>query len=100
MAYKDVYAIQTAGLTKNYGKSRGITDVTLEVATGEIFGFLGPNGAGKTTAIRLMLDFIRPTSGSMRTLGLEPRKDGPSLRAKVGYLSGEMALYNNMTGHA
>ena len=56
-------AINASGLTKFYGRSRGIVDVDLEVHPGEIFGFLGPNGAGKTTTIRLLLDLIRPTRG-------------------------------------
>ncbi|MEA3200818.1 MAG: beta-exotoxin transport system ATP-binding protein [Thermoplasmata archaeon] len=85
-------AIQTRALTKRYGKSRGIEGVDLEVRRGEVFGLLGPNGAGKTTTLRLLLDFLRPTSGEARVLGLDPRADGPALRAKVGYLPGEPGL--------
>ena len=58
--------IQTERLTKSYGPHRGIIDLDLEVAEGEIFGFLGPNGAGKTTTMRVLLDLIRPTSGRAR----------------------------------
>jgi ABC-2 type transport system ATP-binding protein len=58
--------IEVQGLTKRYGVSRGVEELTFEVAAGEAFGFLGPNGAGKTTTIRTLLDFIRPTSGSVR----------------------------------
>jgi ABC-2 type transport system ATP-binding protein len=58
-----VYAIQLLGLTKFYGRDRGIEDASLRVERGEVFGLLGPNGAGKTTAIRLLLDLIRPTGG-------------------------------------
>ena len=85
-------------LSKFYGKSRGIEDLSFEVMPGEVFGFLGPNGAGKTTTIRTLLDFIRPTGGSVRVFGLDPRADGVKLRARVGYLPGELALYERLTG--
>ena len=61
--------IETEHLTKNYGTSRGIEDVSLTVDAGEVFGFLGPNGAGKTTTIRTLLDLLHPTSGSARIFG-------------------------------
>ena len=63
-------AIHTEGLTKYYGRNRGIVDLDLDVPEGEIFGYLGPNGAGKTTTIRLLLDFIRPTRGQRARAGL------------------------------
>jgi ABC-2 type transport system ATP-binding protein len=84
-------------LSKFYGKTRGIEDLSFEVAQGEVFGFLGPNGAGKTTTIRTLLDFIRPTAGSLKVLGLDPRADGVKLRARLGYLPGELALYERLT---
>ncbi len=90
--------IQTKGLTKFYGKSRGIIDVDVEVRAGEIFGFLGPNGAGKTTTIRLLLDFIRPTSGSAGIFGLDSRTGSVAIHRRTGYLPGELALYDKMTG--
>ena len=90
--------IEAASLTKRYGSSRGVDELTFEVSVGEVFGFLGPNGAGKTTTIRTMLDFIRPTSGTVRVLGLDPRLDGVAVRARVGYLPGELALYERLTG--
>ena len=68
--------IETNGLTKRYGKRRGLDGLDLEVREGEVFGFLGPNGAGKTTTIRLLLDLIRPTSGTARVLGQDPRTAG------------------------
>ena len=61
--------IAAEGLTKSYGGSRGVADLTFSVRAGEVFGFLGPNGAGKSTTIRTMLDFIRPTSGTVRVFG-------------------------------
>ena len=72
--------------------------VTFTVSAGEVFGFLGPNGAGKTTTIRTMLDFIRPTSGAVRVFGMDPRIDGVAVHARVGYLPGELALYERLTG--
>ena len=85
-------------LTKFYGHDRGVEDLTFSVAPGEVFGFLGPNGAGKTTTIRTMLDFIRPTSGTIRLFGLDAHHRGPEIHARVGYLPGELALYERLTG--
>ncbi len=88
--------IETKGLTVYYGKHRGIVDVDLTVQDGEVFGFLGPNGAGKTTTERVLLDIIRPTTGSARIFGLDCQEDGVAARARVGYLPGELALYDTM----
>jgi ABC-2 type transport system ATP-binding protein len=90
--------VETSSLTVYYGTNRGIIDVDLSIMRGEVFGFLGPNGAGKTTTQRVLLDVIRPTRGSARVLGLDCRREGPAVRARVGYLPGELALYEDMTG--
>ncbi len=90
--------ISAEHLSKTYGAARGIDDVTLEVAQGEVFGFLGPNGAGKTTTIRLLLDFIRPTSGSLRVFALDAHRDATEIHRRVGYLPGDLRLYERMTG--
>jgi ABC-2 type transport system ATP-binding protein len=90
--------IRADALTKSYGKSRGVIDLTFEVVPGEVFGYLGPNGAGKTTTIRTMLDFIRPTRGRISLFGLDPHHDGPDVRRRVGYLPGEFGLYERLTG--
>ena len=90
--------IRTERLTKWYGSHRGIIDVDLEVAEGEIFGFLGPNGAGKTTTIRTLLDLIRPTSGRAFVFGIESSADPVSIHRRVGYVPGEFALYDRLTG--
>ncbi|MEU1726480.1 ATP-binding cassette domain-containing protein [Actinomadura sp. ATCC 39365] len=82
--------VQAEGLTKYYGGRRGLEDLTLEIRPGEIFGYLGPNGAGKTTTIRLLLDVIRPTRGTVRVFGHDPR--AAATRARIGYLPGELAL--------
>ncbi|MBX3029725.1 MAG: ATP-binding cassette domain-containing protein [Chloroflexi bacterium] len=85
-------AIRTDGLTKRYGQRRGLAGLDLEVHPGEVFGFLGPNGAGKTTTIRLLLDIIRPTSGTVEVLGMQPRVAGPDLRRRIGYLPGDFVV--------
>ena len=64
-------AIETRQLTKTYGKSRGVVELDLNVQRGEIYGFVGPNGAGKTTTVRLLLNLIKPTSGSATILGMD-----------------------------
>ncbi len=93
-------AIQLENLTKHYGDIVGIETLSLEVAEGEVFGLLGPNGAGKTTTIRLILDFIRPTSGRVSIFGQSPRTDGTKIRKRIGYLPGDFITYNHMTGAA
>ena len=90
--------IQTEKLTKSYGSHRGIMDVDLQVDQGEVFGFLGPNGAGKTTTIRTMLDLIRPTSGRVLVFGIESSADPVAIHRRVGYIPGEFALYDRLTG--
>jgi len=90
--------IRTERLTKSYGPHRGIVDVDLEVQGGEVFGFLGPNGAGKTTTIRTLLDLIRPTSGRAYVFDVETTVDPVSIHRRVGYIPGEFALYDRLTG--
>ncbi|MVU80372.1 ATP-binding cassette domain-containing protein [Nocardia sp. ET3-3] len=85
-------AIEIRDLTKTYGTRRGLTGLTLDVRQGEVFGYLGPNGAGKSTTIRVLLDLIRPTGGSVRVLGLDPRHDGRELRRRIGYLAGDFVV--------
>jgi ABC-2 type transport system ATP-binding protein len=91
----DVVSLQK--LTKSYGRARGVVDLDLTVRSGEVFGFLGPNGAGKTTTIRTMLDLIRPTSGRVLIFGLDARTDGVAVRRGVGYLPGDLRLYEHLT---
>lgn len=91
------HAITLNSLTKSYGKARGIIELDLEVKVGEVFGFLGPNGAGKTTTIRTILDLIRPTSGTVKVLGLDAQTESLAIRTRTGYLPGELSLYEDMT---
>ncbi len=91
-------AIEAEALTKTYrGGARGVEDLTFRIPAGEVFGFLGPNGAGKLTTIRMMLDLIRPTSGRLEILGLDARRDGARIRARMGYMPGDLRLYPRMT---
>jgi ABC-2 type transport system ATP-binding protein len=85
-------AIELTELTKFYGARRGLAGLTLTVDRGEVFGYLGPNGAGKSTTIRLLLDLIRPTAGSARVLGLDPRADAVRVHRRVGYLAGDFVV--------
>ena len=95
---KNDVIINTTKLTKYYSKQLGIAEVDLSVQRGEVFGYLGPNGAGKTTTIRTLLDFIRPTSGSAAIFGLDARQGSVAIHRRVGYLNGELSLYDDMTG--
>ncbi|MBU3146586.1 ABC transporter ATP-binding protein [Clostridium sp. CF012] len=88
--------IEIKKLTKNYGKARGITDVSFNVEKGEIFGFIGPNGAGKSTTIRTLLSLIYPTSGSATIFGKDCVKFGPEIKKEIGYLPSEVFYYDNM----
>jgi ABC-2 type transport system ATP-binding protein len=88
--------IEVSHLTKYYGKSRGIVDVSFNVEEGEIFGFIGPNGAGKSTTIRLLLSLIHPTSGSARVFGKDVVSHGPEIRRDIGYLPSEVYYYEGM----
>jgi len=94
-------AIDIKKLSKRYGRSDkyALKDLTLEVMPGEVYGFLGPNGAGKSTTIRTLLNFLQPASGGATVLGKDIVKDSLSIRAEVGYLSGEFSLYRKMSGH-
>jgi len=88
--------IEVNQLTKFYGKSRGIVDVSFNVEDGEIFGFIGPNGAGKSTTIRLFLSLIYPTSGDAKIFGKDCIKFGPEIRQDIGYLPSEVFYYEGM----
>lgn len=88
--------IEVTHLTKYYGKSRGIIDVSFNEEEGEIFGFIGPNGAGKSTTIRLLLSLIHPTSGSARVFGKDVTRHGPEIRRDIGYLPSEVFYYEGM----
>lgn len=85
-------------LTKDYGNQRGVFDLSLQVETGEAYGYLGPNGAGKTTTIRHLLGFLNADSGACSIAGLDCRSQTAQIHAKLGYLPGEIAFFDEMKG--
>ncbi|HET9544816.1 MAG TPA: ABC transporter ATP-binding protein, partial [Gaiellaceae bacterium] len=90
-------ALELRNLTKRYGNVVGVHDLSLDLEPGEVLGFLGPNGAGKTTTIRCVLDMIRPTEGRIRVLGLDAREGSVAIRRRLGYLPGDLVLYERLT---
>jgi ABC-2 type transport system ATP-binding protein len=91
-------AVETEGLTKRYGGSRGIENVSISVDRGEVYGFLGPNGAGKTTTIRTLLDVLHPSSGRARIFGLDSHAESRAIRARLGNLPGDFSCETRLTG--
>ena len=89
-------AVSTHNLTKYYGKSRGIVDVSLSVEQGDFFGFIGPNGAGKSTTIRTLLGLISPTSGSAEIFGRNITENRTEILSEIGYLPSETLFYGGM----
>jgi ABC-2 type transport system ATP-binding protein len=94
----DAPAVSLRHLSKAFGQVTAVLDASLDVSQGEVFGFLGLNGAGKTTTIRILLDLLRPSSGSAALFGLDCQRDSRRTRALVGYLPGELGFYPDLTG--
>lgn len=94
-----MFEIETVNLTKDYGHGKGVFDLNISVKKGEVYGFLGPNGAGKTTTIRQLMGFINPDAGNARILGMDCFKDRAKIQKDLGYLPGEVALIDEMTGN-
>lgn len=92
--------IRITDVTKYYGHSKvpAVHKLSLAIQPGEVYGLLGANGAGKTTTLRMILDFIRPSSGTIKVSGTDNRQAGPALRAHVGYLPGDVVLPKGVTG--
>lgn len=93
-----MHVIELCGLTKDYGSDKGVFGLQLTVPKGEVLGFLGPNGAGKTTTIRQLMGFIRPDAGAARIGGLDCFRQAETIQASLGYLPGEIAFMDEMTG--
>ena len=91
--------IEVNHLTKDYGSGRGVFDVSFKIEKGEVFGFLGPNGAGKSTTIRHLMGFSHPGLGNTKILGMDSFKDYDRILNKVGYIPGEIALPQGLTGY-
>jgi ABC-2 type transport system ATP-binding protein len=90
-------AIETEALAKDFGPVRALDGIDLRVESGEVFGFLGPNGAGKSTTIRILLDLIRPSSGSARIFGFDAQRESVDAHRCIGYLPDDVQLYNDLT---
>lgn len=90
--------IELSGVTKQFGAVTAVQNLDLQVDSGEIFGFLGPNGAGKSTTINILLDFVRPTSGTARVFGLDSQDQGKELRQRIGVLPEGYDVYDRLTG--
>lgn len=86
-------------LTKDYGKGKGVFDLSFEIAKGEAFGYLGPNGSGKTTTIRHLMGFLRPDSGLCLIQGKDCQREAAEIQHFTGYLPGEIAFFEAMNGH-
>lgn len=91
-------AVETVGLTKNYGPVRALDGLDLRVQAGEVHGFLGPNGSGKSTALRILLGILRHDAGSVRVLGGDPWRDAVELHRRMAYVPGDVQLWPNLTG--
>ena len=90
-------AIRASALTRQFSSVRALNDLTIEVPAGVVFGFLGPNGAGKTTTIRLLLNLIKPTSGSAEVLGFDTRTPAHEIRSRCGSLLEHSGLYERLS---
>lgn len=90
--------IEVTQLKKYFGKVKAVDNISFSVEKAQIFGFLGPNGAGKTTTIRCLMDFIHPTAGQIRILGLDAQQNSVMLKSKIGFLPSDVNLYLNLTG--
>ena len=91
--------IEISNITKDYGNNKGVFDVTFNVNEGEVLGFLGPNGAGKTTTIRQLMGFIKPDRGTVKISRLDCFKEAEKVQKSLGYLPGEIAFMDDMTGN-
>lgn len=94
---KDGYSVVAEGLVKKFGDFTAVDGISFETKTGEIFGFLGPNGSGKTTTIRMLLGLLRPTEGSGTVLGFDIVRESEEIRKRIGYMSQQFSLYNDLT---
>ena len=86
--------IEISNVTKNYGRVKALSNLNLSVKEGEIFGFLGPNGAGKTTALRILVDYIRSSSGTCKIFGMDTVKDSTTIRKLIGYYNIKLNYYS------
>src|SRR5262245_61516745 len=90
-------AVETQRLTRDFGSLRAVDGIDLAVPTGSFFGFLGPNGAGKSTTIKCLTGLLRPSSGTMRILGIDPIADPVSVKRRIGVVPEDLALFDRLT---
>ena len=90
-------AIETHGLTRDFGQFRAVNGVDLAVPAGSFYGFLGPNGAGKSTTIKCLTGLLKPTAGSMRILGLDPLAEPVAVKRRIGVVPEDLALFDRLT---
>ena len=90
-------AIETHGLTRDFGQFRAVNGVDLAVPAGSFYGFLGPNGAGKSTTIKCLTGLLAPSAGSMRILGIDPRSDAVAVNRRIGVVPEDLALFDRLT---
>lgn len=90
-------AIEASGLTKSFGLSKAIENITFSVNESEIFGFIGPDGAGKTTLFRIITTLLLPDEGSVKVLGMDSVADYKELRKNIGYMPGRFSLYQDLS---
>ena len=90
-------AVETHGLTRDFGSLRAVDGIDLAVPAGSFFGFLGPNGAGKSTTIKCLTGLLRPSAGSMRILGIDPLADPVAVKRRIGVVPEDLALFDRLT---
>jgi len=90
-------AVETHGLTRDFGSFRAVDGVALAVPAGSLYGFLGPNGAGKSTTIKCLTGLLRPTAGSIRILGIDPQADPVAVKRRIGVVPEDLALFDRLT---
>ena len=90
--------IKTTELTKRYSGDPAVIDLDLEVEDGEVYGFLGPNGAGKSTTIDMLMNYTRPSAGTLTVLGLDAQQDASEIHARTGILPDQFGVYSTLTG--
>ncbi len=91
-------AVETRGLSRNFGALRAVNGIDLAVPAGSFFGFLGPNGAGKSTTIKCLTGLLRPTAGTIRILGIDPLADPVTVKRRIGVVPEDLALFDRLTG--
>ena len=90
-------AVETRGLTRDFGSTRAVAGVDLSVPAGSFYGFLGPNGAGKSTTIKCLTGLLKPTAGTMRILGIDPVADPVAVKRRIGVVPEDLALFDRLT---